>query len=104
TSLSVESGPMCAPQPTVVPPCNCTPGSIVTSLASVTSTSTQVLAGSRTVTPAYCQSRSTRRFSSLASSVSCTLSLTPAVSQGSAATSVPTGLPSALAIPRTSVK
>ncbi len=71
------SGPISAPAATVVVPCSWTPGSRTTSGSSATVTSTQVLAGSTTVTPASIQRRSSRRFSSARTAASCTRSLTP---------------------------
>src|SRR5512133_4324560 len=50
-SVSVQSGPTCAPVSTRVVPCSWVPGCRVTSGASSTPASTQVVAGSRTVTP-----------------------------------------------------
>ena len=49
--VSVVSGPISAPPPTVVAPCSWVPGCSTTSRSSRTWTSTQVLAGSTTVTP-----------------------------------------------------
>ena len=83
TSVSVVSGPTVAPAATDVRPCSWVPGSRVTSWASSTSTSTQVVAGSTTVTPARIHASSTRRLSSARRTASCTRSLTPSTSCGS---------------------
>ena len=78
-SLSVVSGPITASSPTTVAPSSWVPGRIVTSWASTTSASIQVVAGSMTVTPSRIQRSTIRRFSSRPSSASWTRSLAPSV-------------------------
>ena len=90
--------------PTVVAPCSWVPGSSRTSAASSTWTSTQVVAGSTTVTPARIQPSSTRRFSSAPTSASCTRSLTPSVCQTSSRPCALTRCPAARAMATTSVR
>ncbi len=104
TSVSVVSGPTVAPSRTTVAPCSWVPGSSVTSRSSSTSTSTQVVAGSTTVTPSRIQSSRTRRLSSAPSVASCTRSLTPSTSTGSSVRSARTWPPSARAMASTSVR
>ncbi|CPU63891.1 Uncharacterised protein [Mycobacteroides abscessus] len=103
-SVSVVSGPTVAPSATTVAPWSCVPGSSVTSRASSTSTSTHVVAGSTTVTPARIQSSRIRRLSSARSVASCTRSLTPSTTVGSSETSARTTPPSARAAATTSVR
>ena len=81
TSFNVTSGPIVAPAPTEVAPSSEVPGSSVTSGARSTEECTQVLAGSRMVTPALIQPCKIRRFISEFIADSWTRSLTPSVCQ-----------------------
>ena len=79
-SLRVVSGPITASSPTTVAPSSWVPGRMRDVLgASTTSASTQVVAGSMTVTPSRIQRVRIRRFSSRPSSASWTRSLAPSV-------------------------
>src|SRR5664279_1602464 len=103
-AISVVSGPIEHPDPTLVPAWSWVPGRISVSGPIVTSACSQVVAGSCTVTPASWARRTSRALSSFASSASWTRSLTPSVSSGSGTSTAPTGRPSLVAMPTTSVR
>ncbi len=103
-SVSVTSGPITASAPMLVAPSSWVPGSTVVSWPMLTSTSTQVVAGSTMVTPARMCASQTRRLSSRPTAASCTRSLTPSVCQRSPSTWARTGWLPARAMAMTSVR
>jgi hypothetical protein len=103
-SVSVVSGPMTQSAPMVVAPSNWVFGWMTVSWPTVTSVSTQVVAGSRTMAPARISCSTVRRLSSAPNAPSWTLSLTPSVCQTSASTYAADARPRAWATATTSVR
>src|SRR5215472_1886782 len=76
-SRSRQPAPTRAPAPTTVEPSSCVPGPMYAPGASRTPTSTQVLLGSATWTPALMASASSRALSTVLTRASCVRSFTP---------------------------